>query len=320
MHEAPEGAPLATEGLVGSTSLVVIAGPTASGKTDLAVALAHRLSGEIISADSRQVYRHFDAGTAKPDRDERGRVRGIPYHLVDCIDPDVRIDAGRFAALARPVIAAVRRRGKRPILAGGTGLYIKALLHGLDAMPPADPAIRSRLEGEARARGRQFLHDRLRKVDPAAAEKIPVNNIQRMVRALEVHALTGRPLSSFWSPKKTLEEADVFTIEWPVERLRERIITRCREMWPAMLREVKTLRLRYSGREPAFESIGYREALACTEKSLTPADGLKKFTAATLSYSKRQRTWFRHQTASVRIDGGELESMSEKVLAVLEQR
>ncbi len=324
MHEASEGSPLAPEGLI------VIAGPTASGKTELAVALARRLSGEVLSADSRQIYRHLDAGTAKPVRDRQGRVDGIAYHLLDCLEPDMRINAERFAAMARPVLSDVRARGNRPILAGGTGLYLKALLEGLDPMPPADPDLRKRLEAEAARTGREALHERLSRIDPEAAAKIPANNLQRVVRALEVHELTGRPISSFWriepgearraDRRFMKEDAVFFTIQWPPEVLRERIARRARAMWPEMLREVAGLLKRFTGREPAFESLGYREALACVEGRLAPEAGLARMISATLAYAKRQRTWFRNQTPSIPIRGATPEEMAQEVLTKLEAR
>ncbi len=314
MYEDAEGSALAPK------SLIVIAGPTASGKTDLAVELAGELSGEVLSFDSRQVYRHLDAGTAKPERDAQGRVRGVPYHLVDCLEPETRIDANRFAAMASPLLEDLRRRDVRPILAGGTGLYLKAILEGLDPMPPGDPALRRRLEKEASAEGRKSLHDRLAKTDPVAAAKIPPNNLQRVVRALEVRELTGRPISEFWRPKPPRERSEVFTIEWPPEVLRERITRRCRSMWPEMLDEVRALREKYSGREPAFESLGYREALECVEGRLSCEEGLKKMIAATLAYAKRQRTWFRNQTVSVSIKGAEPGEMAESVLSQLKEK
>ncbi|HEX9051545.1 MAG TPA: tRNA (adenosine(37)-N6)-dimethylallyltransferase MiaA, partial [Anaeromyxobacter sp.] len=165
--------------------LAVIAGPTASGKTALAVALARRVGGEIVNADSQQVYRGLDVGTAKPTAEERAAV---PHHLLDVVDPGEGMDAARFVALADAAIADVASRGRIPIVAGGTGLYLRALLHGVVAAPGRDPALRARLEEEAARLGRPALHARLAAVDPAAAARIRPNDLVRIVRALEIAA------------------------------------------------------------------------------------------------------------------------------------
>src|SRR5437588_2453740 len=169
-----------------------ICGPTASGKTALAVELAEKLDGEIVSADSQQCYRGLDAGTAKPAASERARAS---HHLLDVADPEEQLDAARFVQLADAAIGDLARRGKRAIVAGGTGLWIRALLRGLLSTPPPDLDFRARFREEARALGVPALHARLREVDPAAAARIEPNDRVRIERALEVHALTGRPMS-----------------------------------------------------------------------------------------------------------------------------
>jgi tRNA dimethylallyltransferase len=275
--------------------LIVLAGPTASGKTELAVSLALRLGGEIVSADSRQVYRLLDAATAKPSAAQRARV---PHHLLDVAAPSEAYDAGRFIKEAANAIADIRRRGKLAIVCGGTGLYLRALTEGLAPLPPRDPSVRARLTALAEREGSETLHTRLAKADPQAAAAIPAGNVQRVVRALEVHELTGRPISASWSAGRSggiLADA-VLRLDVPNEILRGRIEARARMMWPALLSEVRALvPARFRGDEPGFTSLGYREAVSVLRGDLSPKDGLAAMLQATHDYAKRQRTWFRHQ-------------------------
>ncbi|MBH24182.1 MAG: tRNA (adenosine(37)-N6)-dimethylallyltransferase MiaA, partial [Myxococcales bacterium] len=173
--------------------MVVIGGPTAAGKSGLAMALAERLGGELVSADSAQVYRGMDIGTAKPTAEEQRRV---PHHLVDVVDIDEEFDAGRFVELADAAIADIRARGRLPIVVGGTGMYLRALMYGLADAPPADPELRVALQGRIAAEGSAALHGELAEVDPDAAAKIHPNDAVRIVRALEVYQLTGEPISA----------------------------------------------------------------------------------------------------------------------------
>ncbi|MBI3565848.1 MAG: tRNA (adenosine(37)-N6)-dimethylallyltransferase MiaA, partial [Elusimicrobia bacterium] len=170
--------------------MIVLAGPTASGKTELAVRLALKLGAEIVSADSRQVYRFLDAATAKPTREQ---LAAVPHHLVSVADPTEAYDAARFAREASAELADIRRRGKKAIVVGGTGLYLRALLEGLSPLPPRDEAVRARLEALSVREGRAALHARLAKADPKAAAATPAGNLQRVIRALEVLELTGKP-------------------------------------------------------------------------------------------------------------------------------
>ncbi len=282
--------------------MIVLAGPTASGKTDLAAALAEQLGGEVISADSRQVYRRLDAGTAKPSAAQRARV---PHRLIDVADPSEPFDAGRWAREASTAIAAARAAGRVPIVCGGTGLYLRALLEGLSPLPPRDAAVRARLAAEAEEKGREALHARLAESDPAAAGAIPAANLQRVVRALEVLELTGRPISAHWREGRGGGEPAALTLRLePSPALsRERVETRARAMWPAMLEEVRALvPSAYAGDEPGFSSLGYREALACARGELAAAAGLDELIRATNAYVKRQRTWFRGQLDAIALD------------------
>lgn len=275
--------------------MIVLAGPTASGKTELAVALALRLNGEIVSADSRQVYRLLDAATAKPSKEQRARV---PHHLLDVAGPEEAYDAARFAREASAAIAEIEKRGKLAIVCGGTGLYLRALTEGLSPMPPRDEAVRARLTAFAEREGREALHARLAKSDPKAAAAIPAANVQRVVRALEVLELTGKPISTSWSEARTggLAPDAILRLDVANEILRERIEKRARAMWPALLAEVRALvPSRFRGDEPGFTSLGYREALAVLRGEIDSDDGLAEMIRATHAYAKRQRTWFRNQ-------------------------
>ncbi|MBI5883435.1 MAG: tRNA (adenosine(37)-N6)-dimethylallyltransferase MiaA [Elusimicrobia bacterium] len=316
-------------------TVLVVVGPTASGKTGLAIALARSLGGEVVSADSRQLYRGFDAGTAKPcfgpdglaadpEAAGGGAVEaggGVPYHLIDAADPSETVSAGAYARLAGPVLDAIIGRGRVPIVAGGTGLYIRALFEGLSGLPEADSGVRAELSAEADLQGLGSLAKRLSEVDPEAAARIPANNRQRIIRALEVHRLTGRPISSFWRQGTAVPEGRrpvYLSIVWPAEALRERISLRAAAMWPGILAEVRQLLERWTGREPAFQSLGYREALDCLAGRVTSEQGLALTVRATLAYAKRQKTWFNRQTpGAVRIEGGPTGSMLDAALQAL---
>lgn len=275
--------------------LIVVAGPTASGKSELALTLARRLGGEIVSADSRQIYRGLDAGTCKPPRDA-----AVPVHMVDVADAHERYDAGRFASEASGVVSDILKRDRPAFIVGGTGLYIRALLDGLSPLPARSDEIRTRLMAQAAACGRESLHARLAAADPASARRIPAGNVQRVVRALEVLELSGRPLSALLQeprrPALPPAARFVLRLEWPAAALRERIARRARGFWPALLAEARALLRRgLTGAEPGLESLGYPQALACARGELSEDEGLARLIAATCAYAKRQRTWFRHQ-------------------------
>lgn len=261
-------------------------GPTASGKTGLALQLAQDLGGEAVSADMGQLYRRLDAGTAKPPAGTT--------HLVGVLEPAESSDAGSYARLARPVVDDILARHRRPVVVGGTGLYLRALLEGLAPLPPRDPALRRRLE----ALGLGELQAELARRDPEAAARVDAKNLPRVVRALEVMELTGRPLSELWRenpepPYRTL----YLGLDRPREELRARIRARAEAMFPAMVAEVRRLvPAELSGLEPAFRCLGYPEALACARGELSADEGLKKTIDATSAYARRQLTWFRRQT------------------------
>ena len=271
--------------------LLVICGPTASGKTALAVDVAERLGAEIVSADSQQIYRGLDVGTAKPTPQERSRAR---HHLLDVADPEEQLDAARFARLADGAIADIAARGKRAIVAGGTGLWIRALLRGLLDAPGASPELRAELREDFEKLGAPALHQRLAQVDPEAAARILPNDRVRIERALEVHALSGRPLSELQREHRFAQaryDALIWVLDPPREVLRERIDARTRRMYAdgSLRRETEWLLARGGGK--ALKIIGYGE---CAEALRTGdwAAAEQRTRVRTWRYAKRQRTWF----------------------------
>ncbi len=286
--------------------VLVVAGATAAGKSELAVAVAEAIGAEIVGADSRQLYRGLDIGTAKPTREQRARV---PHHLVDVADPDEDWDVATWRSAAMAALADVAARGRPAIVCGGTGLYLRSLARGLFAGPPADPRLRERLESEERARS-GALHERLARVDPASARRIHANDLVRVVRALEVHELTGRPLSA-WLAEHGLAEKpfETLTVEVDVEpaRLRERIAARSRAMVEeGIVEELEALRRRYPPSTRSFDAIGYRQAADVLEGRLARAALAEAISLATAQYAKRQRTWLRGQAATVKVAGGDV--------------
>lgn len=283
---------------------VALAGPTASGKTAaafaIADALAPRLPVEIVSVDSALVYRGMDIGTAKPTREELARV---PHHLIDIRDPLQPYSAAEFVQDATRLIAEIRARGALPLLVGGTMLYFKALLDGMDDMPPADAAVRARLDAQAAAIGWPAMHAELARVDPATAARLAPGDSQRIQRALEVWHVSGRPLSSFHTTKtgaasaRSMGAASLFSLE-PQDRawLHERIAQRFHAMLAAgFLDEVMRLRARgdLHADLPSMRCVGYRQAWESLD-GLHPLASLpERGIAATRQLAKRQITWLR---------------------------
>ena len=278
--------------------VVVITGPTAAGKTDLAIALARRFEGEIINADSMQVYRGLDIGTAKPSLEQRAEV---PHHLVDIVPPDTQYNAGRFAEDAERAAEQIRERGRAVFLCGGSGLYLRAFLEGLVPGASGDPAFRAALEAEHRgavAEGApQRLHQRLRALDPETAAEIHPNDLVRIGRALEIHRTTGRlpsVLRRETAPRRAVDSA-YLVIDPGREELGKRIDARCLGMIEGgLLQEVRELREQGYGPElPSMKAIGYRHMQPVIEGSDTLANALLAMQRDTRQFARRQRTWFR---------------------------
>lgn len=276
--------------------LLVVVGPTASGKTDLAIALARRFDGEIVSADSVQIYQRFDVGSGKPSAEERAQAR---HHLVDAIDPLAPMDAGRFAELADAAIRDIRARRKQPIVCGGTFLWIKALLFGLAEAAPRDEAVRARHEQLAQERGRPYLHGLLVRVDPESAARLAPNDLVRVSRALEVHELTGRPLSA-WQREHAFAEVRHRHRLLGVKRERAELDLRIERRALAWLEggwceEVKGLLAAGYAPARAMGSVGYREVRSHLEGALTASALLPAIVRSTRVFVRRQRTWLRDQ-------------------------
>jgi len=282
-------------------ALIAVVGPTAAGKSALALRLAREHGGEIVSCDSLQIYRGLDIGSAKATPGERASV---PHHLVDVVDPDAVFSAADYARLAREAVAAIRARGRLPIVAGGTGLYLRALLHGLFQGPSRDAALRARLERIAERYGDARLHRLLLRVDPAAAERTHPNDRVRLVRALEVYALTGRPLTSQQAETGPALEGPQLLIGLAPGRgrLREAVEARTRQMFErGLLEEVRGLLTRFGEPPPRpLAAIGYRQAVAVLRGALAPDAAQREIVTETMRFAKRQMTWFRHQAEGVR--------------------
>jgi tRNA dimethylallyltransferase len=279
--------------------IAVIAGPTASGKTALAVALARRVGGEIVNADSQQVYRGLDVGTAKPTPDERAAV---PHHLLDVAEPGEGMDAARFVALADAAIADVAARGRVPVVAGGTGLYVRALLHGVVAAPGRDPALRARLEDEAVRLGRPALHARLASIDPEAASRIRPNDLVRVVRALEIAAGGARPsdLYAAHAFREDRHDAVLVALDPPRDALHARIDARVREMFAGgLLDEARALVARFGDAVPEKLPIGYAEAIAVVRGALDAEEAIRRVQVAHRRYARRQVVWLRRERGVV---------------------
>jgi len=280
---------------VAAPFLLVVAGPTASGKTWLAVELARRLGGEVVSADSQQVYRGLAVGTAQPTAEERAAA---PHHLVGVVEADEGMDAARFVARADEAIAAIAGRGRLPIVCGGTGLYLRALLHGVADAPGRDPALRAELEALAGREGRPALHARLAAVDPGAAARIQPNDLVRIVRALEM-ARGGRTQSERFAGHRFQEERyphRLLALDLPRAELHRRIEARAEAMFAGgLLEEARALRARFPAGLPGKLPIGYAEAAELLAGRIDRTEAVRRLQVAHRRYARRQVIWLRRE-------------------------
>ncbi len=280
---------------MGKPQVVVITGPTATGKTALALTLAQRYNAEIISADSRQVYRHLDIGTAKPTAAEQALV---PHHVIDVVNPDEHFDVARFRTLAHEAITALTHRGKRVFVVGGTGLYIRALTRGLFVGPRADPALRKRLTAQEREHGPGFLYNWLRRVDADTAQRLHPNDRTRLIRALEVWLVSGKPMSA-WQREHGFRERPFSTllVSLVLERevLARRIQQRCQQMIrDGLVDEVRRVwDMGFGEQLPVFRTIGYAQIVDLLHGRSTLEKAVAHMSTATRRLAKRQLTWLR---------------------------
>ena len=280
--------------------LICICGPTASGKTGLAVALAKRLDAEVVSCDSMQVYRGMDVGTAKPDAAE---MDGVPHHLLDVAEPGEAFSVSRYVELADAAIADIHSRGKVAIVCGGTGLYMDSLIQGQGFAPPPDHGERAYLEQAAEKKGMQFLYDMLKDADPETAEKLHVSDRKRIIRALEVFLMTGLPLSYHNAQSKLKgpkHEADWIGLTFRDRaKLYARVDARVEQMMARGLEdEVRSLLERgVDPRTTAMQAIGYKELAAALRGEGSIEQAVAEIQQATRRYAKRQLTWFRRNEA-----------------------
>ena len=300
--------------------LVVIAGPTASGKTALALAVAARVGGEIVSCDSVAVYRGMDIGSAKPSAEERARVR---HHCLDLYWPDEACTAGDYARHARAAIAEIRERGKVPIVAGGTGLYLRALLQGLAPAPQRDEALRERLRERVEQRGAEWLHRVLQRMDARAAAAIHANDVPKVIRSLEV-TLAGRaPQTAQWEAGReplTGYAVRQFVLGPGREALYERINQRAAGMFErGLVEETRGLRERYGDACRSLGSLGYAQALGVLRGEMSLGEAVAAAQQGHRNYAKRQLTWFRRETEMVWLEGfGEDATVQASVLKGVE--
>jgi tRNA dimethylallyltransferase len=297
--------------------LIVVAGPTGSGKSGLALRLAESLGGEIVNYDSVQIYRGFDIGSAKPSPEQRRRV---PHHLFDIVDADQEFHAAAYATLARNVCADIEARGKRAILVGGTFFYLRALLSGLPEMPGRDEPLRARIRAiSERPRGPERLHRWLSKIDPRSGRKIAPADRHRVERALEVWITSGKPISS-WERDGDDEVPSVkVALDLERKQLGAMLDARVEAMFAAgLIDETRTLLERYPASARPFGTIGYKEAAAVVRGELSQADAIAETRRRTRAYAKRQRTWLRAERNVHWVDASGIDQAFAAALRIIE--
>jgi len=287
--------------------VIVIAGPTASGKTDLGIALAKEIQGEVISADSTLIYRYMNIGTAKPTMEERC---GIPHHMIDIIDPDEDFSVAQYKTLAESCIKDIISRGRVPVIVGGTGLYINALVYNIQFSETiCDWSFREEMHRLAEENGPEFLHNKLKAVDPISAERIHPNNIKRVIRALEVFETTGRPISEHQAQSRRIKpEFDyrIYGLEMERNLLYERIDRRADIMVAQGLeQEVRgLLEMGYSKDLVSMQAIGYKEIIAAINNECSLTEAIDRIKLLTRHLAKRQMTWFKSLEGLVWLKAG----------------
>lgn len=301
--------------------LIVLTGPTAVGKTELSVALAKRISGSVISADSMQVYRHMDIGSAKIKQDE---MQEIPHYLIDILEPDEEFHVVRFQEYAKRYLEEIYAEGRIPIIAGGTGFYIQALLYDIDfTSQKEDEDYRRSLEQTAREQGAHALHEMLEKVDKKAAESIHENNVKRVIRALEFHHLSGKKISEHNEAerlRKSPYRFAYFVLTDNRERLYDRINRRVDAMIKdGLVEEVRQLKeMGYHRHMVSMQGLGYKEILEHLDGSCTLEDAVYKIKRDTRHFAKRQLTWFRRERDVIWIEKQNFDYDNDKILSYIQ--
>jgi tRNA dimethylallyltransferase len=298
--------------------LVVVLGPTASGKTALSLALAERLHGEIVNCDSVAMYREFEIGTAKPTASERTRA---PHHLLDFVDPTGFITAGEYARLARQALAEIKLRGNLPIVVGGTGLYLRALLDGLFPGPQRSEELRARLRQRIEQKGVDYLHRVLRRLDPDAAAKIHANDIPKLIRAVEVCLASRQKMTEMWKQgRDPLTGFRILRLGLNPSRdaLYSRINQRAEHMFESgLVEETKRLLEKYGDTARPLSSLGYKQAVQLLQGEIDSKAAVQAAQQAHRNYAKRQLTWFRREPEVVWLKGfGDDPSIQEKAAAL----
>jgi len=299
--------------------LVVVLGPTASGKTALSVALGQRFHGEVVNCDSVAMYREFEIGTAKPSPAERARA---PHHLLDFVDPTRYITAGEYARLARQTLAEIQSRANLPIVVGGTGLYLRALVDGLYPGPQRSEELRNRLRHRVEQNGPDYLHRILRRLDPDAAAKIHANDIPKLIRAIEVCLASRQKMTEMW--KRGRDPLTGFRIlrlglNPNREALYARINQRAEKMFESgLVEETKRLLEKYGDAARPLSSLGYKQAVQLLQGQIDPKTALQNAQQAHRNYAKRQITWFRREPEVVWLEGfGDDPTIQQKAVAVV---
>lgn len=292
--------------------VIVIVGPTASGKTSTSIEIAKKLNGEIISADSMQIYKEMNIGTATPSIEERD---GVTHYLMDIVSPDELYNVTMYKKMAEEAIEEILAKGKLPIIVGGTGLYLSTLINGIEfSEVKEDTEYRNEMQALAESKGPNYLHDMLREVDPVAADNIDMNNVRRVIRALEIYKVTGKTKTQLdeESVKETKYDYMVYGIETPREKLYERINLRVDKMLEeGLIEEVKSLLEKYELSKTALQGLGYKEVKAYLEEQTTYDEMVETLKMETRRYAKRQLTWFRRES---QIKWYSLDEITERIL------
>ena len=303
-------------------NLIVLTGPTAVGKSALAVALAQRIGGEIISADSMQIYRYMDIGSAKIKKEE---MQGVPHHLIDALMPDEEFNVFKFQELAKAAMGEIYERGHIPIIAGGTGFYIQALLYDINFMEEEDHnGIRLRLENEAARFGNEFLYERLKVLDPESAQVIHANNVKRVIRALEFYELNNYPISKH-NEKERRKESPYSFCYFVLNDDRENLYRKINERVDAMVKEglieeVKKLQeLGYHRKMVSMQGLGYKEILDYLEGKYSLEEAIYLIKRDTRHFAKRQLTWFRRERDVIWLNKPEFDYDNARILDYIEE-